>query len=138
MHINYKNHLSIYKDLRKNKVDKNNVISDHSHKVNSPISCLQDNSSEVIENIIHRKYGSRSLSNITDTSDSSLFRTTSTISSNTKPTTNQQGCLLFFGDNNYHRTCPLTRLSLQLQFLILLYIWVYHLIFLKNQDSRRY
>ena len=51
-----------------------------------------------IENSIHHNSRISSLSNITAILDQSLFITASTISSNIRPTSNQQGSLLFFCD----------------------------------------
>ena len=71
--------ISRYKYLRHYKASKKNVIRNHFQKVNTSISGLQDITSEVIENNIHHNYGTRYLSNLSASSEISLFSTNSTI-----------------------------------------------------------
>ena len=115
------NIISRYKDLRNHKAAKNTVISDPLHKVNSSITHLHDKSSEFIENSIHCNSGISYLSNITATSDSSLFITTTTLSYNSKSTSNQQVYLLFFGDLNYKRMISSieTHLTVAISYLVI-------------------
>ena len=133
-----KHHLYRFKDLGKYKYVKKTVISDHSHKVNSSISRLQDKSSEVIENGIHNNSRIRHLSNPTTKSDSSLFIAIYSTPPNIKPTSNQQGSMLLFNNNNYQEVMSSNKTSLtdEISDLIIYEGLSFNLD--KKQGSRRY
>ena len=48
-------HLPRYKYIKRYKAAKKTILNDHMHKVNFSIARIQDNSSKVIDNTIHRK-----------------------------------------------------------------------------------
>ena len=68
-------HLSIYKELQKNKSAKKDLLNDYLQNMISSISRLQDKSSEFVESNIQRNSRGMSSSNITATSDTSSFST---------------------------------------------------------------
>ena len=64
-----KYHIPIYKYLNNLKAAKKGIINDYLHKVISPISCLKDKSSEVIDYRTDSNYWSMYVSYITSMTD---------------------------------------------------------------------
>ena len=88
-------HLWRYKDLHKYKTSKNNLLNEHVHKVFSFIARIQDKSIEVIENTIHRNSVNGSIYNLSATSETFSFGTSSNTSVNSKPMNNELGRFIF-------------------------------------------
>ena len=109
---------------------KKGLINDYSYRVISSISCLQDTSSEVIKSNIQFNSISMYLSNLTTMSDIYSFGTGPSTSSNSNQINHQKGSI-FIGDNNFKKNI-LMRHILQQKLLILSYMRVLLLIFLKN------
>ena len=88
-------HLWRYKYLHKYKTSKNNLLNEHVHKVFSFIARIQDKSIEVIENNIHRNSVNGSIYNLSATSETFSFGTSSNTSVNSKPMNNELGRFIF-------------------------------------------
>ena len=87
----------------------------------SSISCLQDNSSEVVESNIQHNSRSMYSSNITAKSDTTSFSTRCKKSPEGNPTTPQKGSSFFMGDNNTQKmiTSNETHLTVPIAYLII-------------------
>ena len=84
-----KYHLSRYKYLHNYKAARKSVINDHFHKDNYSFERIQEKSSEVTENTLNQNYGSRYVSNLSTTPETSSFITGSSMSANSNPMKNQ-------------------------------------------------
>ena len=71
----YHDYLSRYKELHQIKASKKGILNDHSQKMISSISCLQDKSSGVVESNIQRNSRGIYSPNITAISDTSSLST---------------------------------------------------------------
>ena len=69
-------------------------MKDHLHKVNSSIAGIQDKYFGVIDNTIPMRSGSMSILNISTTTETPSFGTSSSMSANSKPMNNEQSLFL--------------------------------------------
>ena len=130
-------HISRYNELQQIKAAKKGLLNDYSRKIISSISPLQDNSSEIVESNIQRNSRGMFLSNTTAIYDSSFISKIFSQSPESNQTSSQKGSFFSWETTTHRRWWLLTRLALQLQSLISLFLKDYHSIYLRNLGSIR-